>query len=149
MPLVHPNVEPAGGTLTYTEWNTAHSISAGSFEIGSSTIFFTDIALYRNSANSLQLGAGDSFYIPGNLAVGGTMTSSGGALNNYGSATIAPTYTTFVVTHGYGSTPHLVILTPTTDTGGKRWWVDKTTTQFTINIDSAYSSTIKFDWGTA
>ena len=148
MPLLHENSEPSGGTLTYIEWNGPHSISAGSFEVGSNTIYFTDCNLYRYAANTI--GTNDSVYIAGNLVVAGTMTgTSGGGFNAVGGATILPGSLYTAITHGYGGTPDMVVLTALTDTGGKRIWVNKTSTQFTITIDSAYSSTIIWDWGTA
>lgn len=55
----------------------------------------------------------------------------------HSTATIAAEATTVVVTHNLGSTPN-VFVEAQSDLGGRRVWVDtKTTTQFTINIDSA------------
>jgi hypothetical protein len=148
MPIVHTNVESSGGTLTDTEWNQAHSISSNSLGLGSSTLYFDEITLYKLGYGTLKTNY--DFHIAGDLVVSGTMTGgSGGGFTTTGTATIVPGSVSTAITHSAGGTPDIVCLTPTTDTGGKRWWVDKTSTQFTINIDSIYSSTIKFDWGAA
>ncbi|MFA7169266.1 MAG: hypothetical protein WC178_00205 [Candidatus Paceibacterota bacterium] len=71
----------------------------------------------------------------------------GWTTENSGVSTIATTTTSIVVTHGLATTPTRVQLTPTTDTGGKRYWIsEKTATTFTITIDSAHTSDISFDW---
>ena len=66
---------------------------------------------------------------------------------NSGTATITAGQTSVAVTHGLAATPTRVILTPTTDTAGRRYWVSaKGATTFTITIDSTYTSDITFDW---
>lgn len=66
---------------------------------------------------------------------------------NSGTATVTAGTTSVNVTHGLATTPTRVILTPTTDTGGKRYWVSaKGATTFTITIDSTHTSDISFDW---
>lgn len=70
-----------------------------------------------------------------------------------GSATITAGGTSVAVTHGLGTTPTRVFLTPTTDWGLaadpflRRWWVSaKGATTFTITISTAHGSDISFDW---
>lgn len=64
-----------------------------------------------------------------------------------GTATITATATTVEVTHGLAAAPTRVIISPTTATAGKQYYVSaKTATTFTITIDSAHSADISFDW---
>lgn len=64
-----------------------------------------------------------------------------------GSATITASTTSIEVTHRLASTPMIVTISPTADTGGKRYWVSvKTATTFTISVDSSYTYDISFDW---
>jgi len=66
---------------------------------------------------------------------------------NSGTATITAGQTSVNVTHNLAATPTRVQLTPTTDTGGKRYWISaKGASTFTITIDSTYTSDIIFDW---
>lgn len=68
-------------------------------------------------------------------------------LSNEGAATITTSSTTVDVSHGLVAAPTRVILSPTTDTAGKRFWVSaKGATTFTISIDSPAGSDISFDW---
>ena len=67
--------------------------------------------------------------------------------NKTGTATITAGTTTVEVTHGLAATPTHVLLSPTTATGGKDFYVSaKGATTFTITIDSAHSADISFDW---
>jgi len=73
--------------------------------------------------------------------------NEGYVTQNSGSATITAGQTSTTVNHGLHVTPARVILTPVTDTGGKRYWISaKTSSTFTITIDSIYASDISFDW---
>lgn len=66
-----------------------------------------------------------------------------------GSATIAVGDTYVEVTHGASSTPSKVRVTPTSNTGGRSFWVDtKGATIFRINIDSTDVIPHTFDWET-
>lgn len=66
---------------------------------------------------------------------------------NSGSASITTGQTTVSVNHGLATTLTNVVITPTSSTGGKDWWVSgKAASQFTINIDSTHTSDISFDW---
>jgi len=67
--------------------------------------------------------------------------------SSWGSATLSAGAIAVNVAHGLADLPTVVVLTPTTDTGGKRYWVsNKTTTGFTISIDSAHTADLVFDW---
>jgi len=70
-----------------------------------------------------------------------------------GDATISAGSTSVDVPHGLAITPDInkIKLTPKTDTGGKRWWVEAHPTSpenyFVIKIDSAYTvADITFNW---
>lgn len=64
-----------------------------------------------------------------------------------GNATITAAATTVEVTHGLAAAPTRVLLSPTTATAGKQYYVSaKADTTFTITIDSAHSADITFDW---
>lgn len=66
---------------------------------------------------------------------------------NSGTATISAGTTSVNVSHNLVNTPTRVYLTPTTDTGGRRYWVSaKGTSTFTITISSTYTQPITFDW---
>ncbi len=87
-------------------------------------------------------------YVQGDNSSGGVVRANAGYVTeNSGTATIVNGQTTVVVNHGLASTPTRVVLTPTTDTGGRRYWISaKTATTFTISLNSSYTSAITFDW---
>lgn len=65
----------------------------------------------------------------------------------FGSAKITAGQTSVNVTHGMPREPANVILSPTTSTAGKQYHVSaKTSTMFTISIDSTAGADISFDW---
>ena len=73
--------------------------------------------------------------------------NQGYANEKTGTATITKGQTTVDVTHGLAAAPTRVILTPTTATAGKDFYVSaKADTTFTITIDSAAEADISFDW---
>jgi hypothetical protein len=85
------------------------------------------------------------------IANSGTSTkiarNQGYVTENSGTATITAGQTSVNVTHGLATTPTRVVLTPTTDTAGRRYWVSaKGATTFTITIDSTHTADITFDW---
>lgn len=64
-----------------------------------------------------------------------------------GTATITAAATTAEVTHGLAAAPTRVLLSPTTATAGKQYYVSaKAASTFTITIDSAAEAEISFDW---
>lgn len=64
-----------------------------------------------------------------------------------GTATITAAATTVEVAHGLAAAPTRVLLSPTTATAGKQYYVSaKAATTFTITIDSAAGADISFDW---
>lgn len=64
-----------------------------------------------------------------------------------GAGTITAGGTSVNVSHGLAATPTRIIISPTTDTAGKRYWISaKAASTFTITIDSAAASDILFDW---
>jgi|GEM_PF-6015658 len=86
-----------------------------------------------------------------NLQDSGTSTikrnNKGYVTENSGTATITAGQTSVDVTHGLATTPTRVILTPTTDTAGRRYWVSaKGATTFTITIDSTHTADLSWDW---
>ena len=139
MPIVHPNTESEGGTLTYTEWNAAHTISAASLDLSSSVNIY---------ALNNTLRTDDNLYIEGNLTVNGAISPAGFSTTGYN--TISAGSTVKAITHGFGSSPSIVLISWRSDSGGKRWWISGiTSTQFTVAIDSVYASNITFNWGAA
>jgi len=78
MPIRHANTEPTEGTLTYTEWNASHEITDGSLDVGGSTLYFTDVTLYRSGAGTLK--ASNNFtvggYISGDILVPQSLPST-------------------------------------------------------------------------
>jgi hypothetical protein len=107
-------------------------------------------------SGTLDYGVVDTGAGSGNINVNRATTKIIGATTAFGgckfdeksgTATVVATNTSVVVTHGLTTTPTRVQLTPTTDTGGKRYWVSaKGATTFTITIDSALGTDITFDW---
>lgn len=66
---------------------------------------------------------------------------------NFGTATIPESGETVEVTHGLAAAPTRVLLSPTTATAGRQYYVSaKDATTFTITIDSAAAAAISFDW---
>ncbi len=63
-----------------------------------------------------------------------------------GSATIIANDTSVTVTHGYGETPTVVIVTPTNEYGLDFYVSDKGSTTFKINLQVPQSSNATFDW---
>jgi peptidoglycan/xylan/chitin deacetylase (PgdA/CDA1 family) len=111
----------------------SHRVDPVAQDYGISCEFFENILNYTKSH-------GGAFYTYGQLH---------NDLNgeNWGSATIKASATTVNVTHGLSATPTKVIISPTADIIGKRYWVSaKGRTTFTITIDSAAASNITFDW---
>lgn len=63
------------------------------------------------------------------------------------SATLSAGDTYVDVTHGLGGTPSRVQLTPTSNLGGRTFWIsDKGATTFRINISSSDLEDHTFDW---
>jgi hypothetical protein len=80
-------------------------------------------------------------------ATGIIRNNTGYVTENSGTTTIASGQTSVTVNHGLATTPTRVVLTPTTDTAGRRFWVSaKGATTFTITIDSTHTADISFDW---
>lgn len=138
-----------GGTAMKVS-NTEDSI----FEVD-----ITNAELYTTSpaiSTGIVYGSG----LAGNLIIKGNMSGIGTPISGTiygildmpntrksGTATITASQTSVDVAHGLASTPTRVLLTPTTDTGGKRYWVSaKGPTTFTITIDSVHTADITFDW---
>lgn len=64
-----------------------------------------------------------------------------------GNATVTASATSTTVTHGLGSAPNQVLISPTTDTTGVSWWVSATsTTTFTIAVQPSTTTAVGFDW---
>jgi hypothetical protein len=64
-----------------------------------------------------------------------------------GSATINTGATQVVVTHGLGSAQYQVVITPVNGDPGSRYWVDsKTSTQFTIKMQTTPGVNSIYDW---
>jgi hypothetical protein len=63
-----------------------------------------------------------------------------------GSATITAGNTTIAVGHQLGVATYSVVVTPTTDPGGRFWVSGKTSSQFTINLSVAPGGAVGFDW---
>lgn len=64
-----------------------------------------------------------------------------------GSASISNPATSVVVTHGLGQAGYAVLVTPVNGDVGSRYWVNvKTTTQFTIAVQTTPGGTATFDW---
>jgi hypothetical protein len=105
-----------------------------------------------NSVNNLVVGN----YISGTSDVAIKMLTNTGHIirdnygyvtENTGTSTIATGQTTVDVTHGLAAAPTRVLLSPTTATAGKQYYVSaKAATTFTITIDSEAEADISFDW---
>lgn len=73
--------------------------------------------------------------------------NNGYVTENTGTATITAGQTSVNVSHGLAAAPTRVLLSPTTATAGKQYYVSaKAATTFTITIDSAADADISFDW---
>ncbi len=134
--------------FTNTSNVTKAEISGNSFYGGNYGIYF------HASASLLNVIIHDN-YLSGSLTNIYQFPASGvNAYRNLGyvtenssTATITAGQTSTTTDHGLATTPTRVQLTPTTDTGGQRYWVSgKGATTFTITIDSATTSDITFDW---
>lgn len=91
--------------------------------------------------NRVRMQAADDWQLLGG-------TTGGKKMRGLGTATIAVAGTSVAITHGLAEAPTRIILSPTADTQGRRYWVSaRTSTTFTITLDSAASgSAITFDW---
>lgn len=85
--------------------------------------------------------------------IGGSGANSGKVIRrsqytyNYGTLTITAGQTSKSVSHGLATAPTRVYLSPTADTGAKRYWTSaKASTTFTVSLDSAHDADISFDW---
>lgn len=74
------------------------------------------------------------------------LNNIGFATEAHGVATISNPDTTVVVTHGMGTTPTQVILTPKADPADDLWVTDIGATQFTINIGTTPAVSIDVMW---
>jgi hypothetical protein len=64
-----------------------------------------------------------------------------------GSVSIPNGQTTAVVTHAFGSPSYHVTASPVNGDCGSRWWIDlKTSTQFTLRLQTTPSVVAQFDW---
>ena len=64
-----------------------------------------------------------------------------------GTSTLTASATSTEVTHGLGSTPDQVLVSPTADTEGVRWWISTSTaTTFTIEMNATTTANVTFDW---
>ena len=64
-----------------------------------------------------------------------------------GGATVTSGATSTIVTHGLGSGPARVLLTPTSSAAGVSWWTSASSTStFTIALSPATSTDVTFDW---
>jgi len=64
-----------------------------------------------------------------------------------GSATVTAAIGNVVISHGLATIPTRVVLTPTSDFLGTRWWAtNKASSSFTITLNTTISSNITFDW---
>ena len=92
------------------------------------------------SGNGISISSADD---APNSRVGFTLSTKADS----GTATVAASATSIAVTHALGATPARVLISPTTDTLGARFWVSaKTTSNFTITINTSQASDIDFDW---
>jgi parallel beta-helix repeat protein len=73
--------------------------------------------------------------------------NAGHVTENSDTVTIPTGATSVNITHGLAATPLRVLVTPTTDTAGRRFWVSaRTATIFTITLDARHTAPISFDW---
>jgi hypothetical protein len=82
-----------------------------------------------------------------------TYTLPGGAIatpaSNFakGECIISAGNTSVVASHTLGTDPSAIVVSPVTDCGGKRWKITAhNDTNFTLEIDSAYTADITFDF---
>jgi parallel beta-helix repeat protein len=150
---------------------TAHGLVAGDavyFETtGALPTGLSPDTVYYVIAAGLAANSFEVSTTPGGSAVNTSGTQSGThtlykivtthtVKNNRGHATeqmgwgasVAAGSSSVTVTHGLAVRPNAVILSPTSDTQGRKWWVSaKTRTSFTITLDSAaVTNPITFDW---
>lgn len=108
----------------------------------------TSIACNSNNLNCRIQGNDLGSALTGSLGTAGIISNNlGYVTEKTGSATIAAAATTVNVTHGLAAAPTRVLLSPTTATAGKQYYVSaKAASTFTITIDSAAEADISFDW---
>jgi hypothetical protein len=64
-----------------------------------------------------------------------------------GSFTLPANSTSVTVMHNLGKDPMSIVISPTSDTGGKRWQITShSSIQFVVAVDSAYASAIGFNY---
>lgn len=106
-----------------------------------------------NMASAGILNNGKDTRVDGMVLPSGVIASAESGkviMGNSGNAVIAAGSRSTDVSHNLPAAPARVFLTPTTDFGGKRYWVSaKSAKSFTIMIDSASTSDIAFDWRAA
>ena len=142
--LIEGNMFYSAGYGVYPDNSNNITVLGNYFDRGS-----RGLVLRANDNSSNIHYAGNKYDTTGNrLYKYGTWTGTNVRMEPMtGTATIASGTTSIAVTHDMPEAPTRVYLTPTTDTGGKRYWVStKGATTFTITIDSSYGSNILFDW---
>ena len=112
---------------------------------------YSDETAYTSNPNQIQSGRWHGTFALGtNTALGQCSLWDGSTYRQTvknGVATIIAGNTYTTVTVNYPLSDYRVTISPSSDTGGKRFWVsDKTQTSFRITIDSIYASNISFEW---
>jgi hypothetical protein len=144
----------------YTDGRTAE-IYCGSYSMGCKFKHFclaTGIVNDQGGAYGNPPNTFEDFYFndggAGTVTIGGSSgsffrgTAGDHFFSNTGTATITAGKTSIVVTHSLVTKPRLAPrISPTTDTGGVRYWVSAVgATTFTITISATSTSNISFVW---
>lgn len=111
-------------------------------------IDFYDDGVTIGQRSGLNVLSGDGIVVSGaddptNSRVNITLSTNAAS----GTATVTGGQTTVNVTHGFGSTPDRVLISPTTDWQTTTWYVSaKGATTFTITLSSSVVADVTFDW---
>ena len=109
---------------------------------------FYDASTHLAQRSGLNLIGGDGITVTGvDDATNNRVNMTIATTEASGTATVTASNLFVMVTHGLGSTPDRVLLTPTTDPADAAWYVSaKNATQFAITLVAVHSSDITFDW---
>lgn len=156
---------------TYDAITTGAAVSIQASSISRNVFRNTSATQYINAAADLtgattqtqnkmkdnvcrNLAADPTFVVTGSQVLDGSLACSGNegfVTRNYGTATILSGNTAVVVDHGLdvnpSTAPTRIRITPAENIGARSFYVDSfTSTQFTLNVDSATAADYTFSW---
>jgi hypothetical protein len=102
------------------------------------------VDVLKTLADSKAVEFGGDVTVNGNVIIKGTLA---GNANTRGTVVIPAGQTSggYNFTTAYSKTPNIVV-SPSSDTGGRYWLKSKSASGFTVELEAAQATDVKFDW---